>query len=124
MENQFKNKTSGTILIEEFRYSIDSFKMTFKSQVFFRQEIFIAITLILLGLLIGETALQKFLLVSSVLITVIIELLNPGLQVVADRIFFENLDLARYFKEIGNVAVFVAIINLFFTWLFILFPLI
>ena len=84
MENQFKNKSSGTILLEVFRYSIDSFKTTFKSEYFFRQELFIAITLVLSGLLIGETALQKFLLVSSVLITAIIELLNPGLQVVAD----------------------------------------
>ena len=123
MENQFKikNNTSSTLLIDAFKYSVDGFKKDFKSEKFFRQEIYLAIIITLLGLLIGETAMQKFLLVSSVLIMVIIELINPGIQVAADRISSENFDLARHLKNISNVAVFLAIINLFLTWLLILF---
>ena len=124
MENQFKSKTSITILIDEFKNSIDNFKSAFKNEKKIRQEIYLAIVLILLGLLIGETLNQKFLLISSVLITVIIELLKPGIQAGVDTISFKNIYLARYLKNVGNVAVFFAIINLFLTWLFILFPLI
>ena len=119
-----KSKTSIAILIDEFKNSIDNFKSAFKNEKKIRQEIYLAIILIPLGLLIGETLNQKFLLISSILITVIIELLKPGIQAAVDTISFENLYLARYLENVGNIAVFFAIINLFLTWLFILFPLI
>tara|TARA_B100000780_G_scaffold17885_1_gene11656 strand:- start:274 stop:642 length:369 start_codon:yes stop_codon:yes gene_type:complete len=121
MENEFNNRSSTTILINEFKNSIYGFKIAFKNEKRIRQEIYLAIALIPLGLLIGETFNQKFLLISSVLITLIIEPLKPLIQSVVDSINFENIYLARHLKNVGNIAVFIAIINLFLTWLLILF---
>ncbi|MDC0422780.1 diacylglycerol kinase [Methylophilaceae bacterium] len=121
MENQFKNKTFSTILIDALKYSIDNFQVHFKSEKKIRQEIYLAIILIPLGFLIGETAIHKLLLISSVLIMVSIELLNPALQVAVDTISFENINLVRYLKKVGNVTVFFATTNLYLTWFFILF---
>ena len=121
MENQFKSKTSAAILIDKFESSIYLFKTTFKHDKKIRQEIYLAISLIPLGLLVGETLSQKFLLVSSVLITVIIEFLKHLIQAAVDTISFENIYLTRYLKNVVTVAVFLAIINLFLTWVFILF---
>ena len=124
MENQFINKTFLNILIDAFIYSIDNFKVGFKSEKKIRQEIYLAIILIPLGFLIGETTIHKTLLIGSVLITLSTELLNPAIQIAADKIFFKNIDLRKSLKKISNVAVFFAIVNLYLTWLFILFPLI
>ena len=124
MENEFNNRSSTTILINEFKNSIYGFKIAFKNEKRIRQEIYLAIALIPLGLLIGETFNQKFLLISSVLITLIIEPLKPLIQYAVDSINFENIYLARHLKNVGNITVFIAIINLFLTWLLILFPLI
>ncbi len=121
MESPFKGKTGITRLINAFGYSIEGFKAAFKNEDAFRQEIYLAIILIPLGFLVGETAIQKTLLISSILIVLIIELLNSGIEATVDRISIEYHDLAKRAKDIGSAAVFLAIINLLFTWIIILF---
>ena len=121
MESPFKGKTGITRLINAFGYSMEGFKAAFKNEDAFRQEIYLAIILIPLGFLVGETVTQKILLLSSIFIVLIVELLNSGIEATVDRITIEAHDLTKRAKNIGSAAVFLAIINLLFTWVFILF---
>lgn len=115
------SKIPANILINLIKNSIDSFKAEFMSKYFFRQEIYLATILIIIAFLISETATEKILLISSILIMIIVDHLNNLIKLAADQISFENLHTVSRLKNISNALVFFAIINLISTWLFVLF---
>jgi|TARA_B110000967_G_C18469417_1_gene356602 diacylglycerol kinase (ATP) len=121
MESPFKEKIRFKRLIDALRYSIEGFKGTFKNEDTFRQEFFLSLILIPAGFLIGESGVQKVLLISSIIIIPIVELINSAIEAAVDRISFENHHLAKRAKDIGSAAVFLAIANAFITWTIILF---
>ncbi len=53
----------------------------------------------------GQTAVERTLLVGSVLIVMIVELLNTGIEVVVDRISHERHHLSGFAKDLGSSAV-------------------
>ncbi|MAS00169.1 MAG: diacylglycerol kinase [Nitrosomonadales bacterium] len=121
MTSPFKGKTGLKRLINAFAYSLEGFKASYKNEAAFRQEFFLSIILIPAGFLIGETGIQKALLISSIIIITLVELLNTAIETTVDRISFENHHLAKRAKDIGSAAVFLAIANAFITWILILF---
>lgn len=118
------SKISTDILIDVLKYSIECFNKDFINNKKFRQEIYLALVLTLIGLFVGETTIQKILLISSILIMVIVDLLNLGIKLKLERISFKNLKSIALIKNITATAVYFAAINLLVTWLLILFPLI
>tara|TARA_B100001250_G_scaffold372945_1_gene358783 strand:+ start:640 stop:1008 length:369 start_codon:yes stop_codon:yes gene_type:complete len=121
MTSIFKGKTSLKRLIKAFGYSIEGFKESYKNEAAIRQEFILSIILIPIGFLIGETGIQKALLISSIIIIPLVELLNSAIEATVDRISSENHHLAKRAKDIGSAAVFLAIGNAFVTWILILF---
>ena len=121
MTSLFKDKTGLKRLINAFGYSIEGFKEAYKNEVAIRQEFILSIILIPIGFLIGETGIQKALLISSIIIIPLVELLNSAIEATVDRISSENHHLAKRAKDIGSAAVFLAIGNAFITWILILY---
>jgi diacylglycerol kinase (ATP) len=56
------------------------------------------------------------LLVASVLIVMIVELLNTGIEVVVDRISHEHHRLSGFAKDLGSSAVLLALLLAAITW--------
>ena len=121
MTSIFKGKTSLKRLIKAFGYSIEGFKESYKNEAAIRQEFILSIILIPIGFLIGETGIQKALLISSIIIIPLVELLNSAIEATVDRISSKNHHLAKRAKDIGSAAVFLAIGNAFITWILILY---
>ena len=107
-------------IIKATRYSWQGLKAACRYEAAFRQEIFLAIFLVPLGIWTGQTGLEKALLVSSVILVLIVELLNSGLEVIVDRIGDEQHKLSGRAKDIGSAAVFVSLLNVLVVWCLVL----
>jgi len=121
MTSPSKRKIDLKGLINAFNYSIKYFKETFKKESILHQEFFLSIILITAGFLIGESNIQKTLLISSIIILLFIELLNSKIETTVEKILIKNHPLAKRAKDIGNIALFLAIGNAFITWILILY---
>lgn len=89
-------------------------------EVAFRQEIFMAIILIPLALVLAKTPIEKVLLITSVLLVLLVELLNSALEAVVNRFGHEYHELSKRAKDMGSAAVFIALLMLGVTWCLVL----
>ena len=121
MESPFKGKTGFTRLMNAFGYSVDGFKAAFKHEDAFRQEVFLSIVLIPLGLYLGKTGVEKALLVAVVLLVLIVELFNSAIEAAVDHTSLERHRLAKRAKDIGSAAVFLALTIAVSVWSLVLF---
>ncbi len=108
--------------MKAFQYSYQGFRAAFKSEAAFREEVLLAVIALPLAFILGESPVEKILLSSSVLLLMIVELLNSGIEAVVDRISDEHHELSGRAKDMGSAAVLLAIGILLITWLSILWP--
>jgi diacylglycerol kinase (ATP) len=119
---QERPKLSGMRrLVLAFLNSWKGFKGAFKFEAAFRQEVALAVVLVPLGVYLGKTGIERALLVSSVLLVLIVELLNTGIETVVDRIGLERHDLSGFAKDVGSSAVLLSFALLSVIWGFVLF---
>lgn len=115
-------KLAGTRrLLLAFVNSWKGFKGAFRSEAAFRQEIALAVILLPLGVWLGRTGIEKALLLGSVLLVLIVELLNTGIETVVDRIGLERHELSGLAKDVGSTAVLLSFALLGVVWGFVLF---
>lgn len=86
----------------------------------FRQELILAVVLTPLALRFGEGPVERALLLGSLLLILIVELLNSGLEATVDRIGPERHELSGRAKDLGSAAVFLAFVNALLIWFFLL----
>ncbi len=109
--------TSGlTRLVKATQFSWKGLKATFANEQAFRQEVYLSIVLIPLALYLGENGLERALLVSVVLLILVIELINSGIEAIVDRISTEYHELSGRAKDIGSAAVLLSLINAAIVW--------
>lgn len=75
-----------------------------------------------LGLWLGDTAVERILLVGALLLVLAAELLNSAIEAVIERFGNELHELAGRAKDMGSAAVFVLMVNVALTWGLILGP--
>jgi len=121
-ENPFKGKTGITRLIHAFFNSMAGLEDAFRHESAFRQEILLAIFLVPLACATPVSNVERALLIGSVMLVMIVELLNTGVEVAIDRISFDHHKLSKRAKDIGSAAVFVALLLLAMVWALILGP--
>lgn len=110
-------------LIKAMVFSWQGFCAAFKHEEAFRQELLLAVVLIPVALLMGEGAIEKVLLIGSVVLLLLVEILNSAIEAVVDRFGDEMHELSGRAKDMGSAAVFLAIVLLCVTWGFLLIPL-
>ncbi len=76
----------------------------------FRQEAIAAMVLLPASLWLGRSWVETALLAGSVLIVMIVELLNTGIETAIDRIGPEWHDLSKRAKDMGSAAVLLALL--------------
>ncbi|MBT0961030.1 diacylglycerol kinase [Denitromonas iodatirespirans] len=116
MESPFKGKTGLRRLINAFGYSMNGLATAFRVEDAFRQEVLLAAVLIPLALWFEVSALERALMIGSVLLILIVELLNSAVEATVDRVSLDSHQLAKRAKDIGSAAVFVALVNGVVVW--------
>ena len=118
---QERPKLSGMRrLFLAFLNSWQGFKGAFRFEAAFRQEVALAVILNPGGIYLGKTGIERALLVGAVLIVLIVELLNTGIETVVDRIGLERHELSGLAKDVGSSAVLLSFALLSVVWGFIL----
>jgi diacylglycerol kinase (ATP) len=74
-----------------------------------------------LGLWLGESAIERILLVGSLLLVLTVELINSAIESVVDRVSLDDHPLAKRAKDIGSAAVMMSLVTAGLVWLLILF---
>ena len=92
-----------------------------RDEAAFRQELALAAVLAPAGWWLGETGVDKALLLGSVLLVLIVELLNTAIETAVDRVGLESHELSGLAKDVGSAAVFLSLIALFVIWLLVIF---
>ena len=83
----------------------------------FRQEVMLSVLLLPLAWLIGQDWVEVALLAGTVLLVLIVELLNTGLESCIDRIGPEWHDLSKRAKDMGSAAVLLSLLLSGGVWL-------
>ena len=85
-----------------------------------RLELLGLLVLIPLGIWLGRSGVERAMLCVSVLLVLIVELLNTGLEVAVDRIGTEHHELSGLAKDLGSAAVMIALVTAALSWMLIL----
>jgi diacylglycerol kinase (ATP) len=75
----------------------------------FRQETLLCVVLVPTAFWLGQTAVERALLIGSCLLVLIVELLNSGIEAVVDRVGAEHHELSGQAKDLGSAAVFLSL---------------
>lgn len=110
MSNSFKGRTGLDRIIRATGYSLDGLKTAYRGESAFRQETWLGIVLIPASFWVGRSWLEVALLAGSVLLVMIVELLNSGIEAVVDRVSFELHDLSKRAKDLASAAVFLSLV--------------
>ena len=116
----FKGKTGLRRIWNAFFYSFDGLKAALRHEDAFRQEVLLAAILLPLAFWLGETGVEKALLSGSVLLVLMVELLNSGIEAVVDKASPEAHELAKRAKDMGSAAVMLTLLNALIVWLSVL----
>lgn len=107
-------------IINAFYFSIAGLKAAWKHEEAFRQEVLLFLVAIPLALWLGETIVEKLLLIGSVLLVLLFELVNSAIEAVVDRVGLERHELSGRAKDIGSAVVMLSMVWTAIVWIFIL----
>jgi diacylglycerol kinase (ATP) len=116
-----RNKPTGiSRLIRSFGYSFQGFRLAWREEAAFRQEIALSVVVIPAGLYFGNNGIERALLIMPMLLILVVEFLNSAVEAVVDRSGTERHPLAGMAKDMGSAAVLLSFILLGTVWLLIL----
>ena len=115
---------SKPLLLRPFialRVALEGLGAAWRHEVPFRLEVAAVALLGPVGFLVGETPVERALLLGSLLLVLIVELVNSAIETAVDRVSVEDHPLAKRAKDIASAAVGLAIANAALIWLLIVF---
>ena len=104
------------------KWSLQGLRFAWLYESSFRLEVYLFAVVAPLGLWLGQTAIERVLLVGSGLLVLSVELLNSAIEAVIERYGAEHHELAGRAKDMGSAAVFVVMLNVLLVWGLILGP--
>lgn len=101
-------------------FSYYGYKATWEHEEAFRQEVMLFVVTTPLALWLGNTTIEKLLLIGSMILVLLVELLNSAVEAVVDRVGLEHHELSGRAKDIGSAAVNLSLVWAAITWISIL----
>lgn len=113
---EFKGKKGLRRLWNALGYSRDGLGAAWTNEAAFREEVLLAAIAIPLALYLGQTGVDRALLIGSILLILIVEILNSAVEAVVDKASPEKHELAKRAKDMGSAAVLLSLINAAAVW--------
>ena len=117
MGNPHKGRTGIDRVIRATGYSFSGLVAAYRGESAFRQELWLAAVLLPLAPWVGHGWVETALLMSAVLLVLIVELLNSGIEAAIDRVSLELHDLSKRAKDLASAAVFLSLVLCGGVWL-------
>jgi len=116
MSNPYKGRTGLDRVIRAAGYSMDGLQIAYRGESAFRQEVWAAVLLVPAAFWLGGSWTEVSLLVGSVLLVLIVELLNSGIEAAIDRVSYELHDLSKRAKDLASAAVLLSLLLCMGIW--------
>lgn len=110
MKSSFKGRTGVDRILRAAGYSLQGIEAAFRGESAFRQEACLAVLMLPAAFWLGRTWVEIALLSASVVLVLIVELLNSGIEAAVDRISYDVHDLSKRAKDLGSAAVFLSLL--------------
>ena len=117
MSNEFKGRTGIDRILHAAGYSWNGLRAAYTGESAFRQETWLAVVLLPAAFWVGRGWTEVALLAGSVLLVMIVELLNSGIEAAVDRVSYERHDLSKRAKDLGSAAVLLSLLLCGGIWL-------
>lgn len=117
MADEFGHLPRGPIRVMKAAvWSMQGLRAAWLHESSFRLEVYLFAVLAPIGWWLGETGVERALLIGSMLLVLSIELLNSAVEAVIERYGPEHHELAGRAKDMGSAAVFVLMLNVLLVW--------
>lgn len=110
MSNPHKGRTGLDRVIRATGYSMAGLKAAYRGESAFRQEFWLAALMFPLAFWLGRSWVEVALLAGSLMLVLIVELLNSGIEAAIDRVSYELHDLSKRAKDLASAAVFLSLL--------------
>lgn len=109
-------KTGLARIQDAFGYSLRGLAAAWRCEAAFRQELLLALALLPAAFWVGQTVLERLLLVASLFWVVMAELANSAVEAVVDRTGDEIHELSGRAKDMGSALVLLSLCLLAVIW--------
>lgn len=114
-------KSGVARIVAAFGYSIQGLRSCWRTEAAFRLEVLATILMLPLALYLGDSNVEKALLVAALMLVLVVEVINSSIEAVVDRVGSEFHALSGMAKDLGSSAVLLSLINAGLVWAIILF---
>ncbi|MBA0397015.1 diacylglycerol kinase [Stenotrophomonas maltophilia] len=123
MADQFGHLPRGPRRIfQAARWSWQGLRAAWLHESSFRLEVYLLILLTPVAVWLGQTPVERALLIGSMLLVLAMELANSAIEAVIERYGSEIHELAGRAKDMGSAAVFMLMMNVLLCWGLVLMP--
>jgi diacylglycerol kinase (ATP) len=111
-----ENNTGLKRIVNATFFSLAGLRAAWKNEAAFRQECLLAFVMLPISFWLGRTAVERSLLIASVLLVLVVELLNSAVESVVDRIGTDHHSLSGRAKDQGSAAVLMSLTLTVVVW--------
>ncbi len=103
-------------ILRATKFSAQGLAQAWQHEAAFRQELVLVLLLATVAAWLGQTALERAVLIGCCLIVLIVELINSAIEAAIDRHGDEHHELSGRAKDMGSAAVFVSLVLVAVVW--------
>ena len=103
-------------ILRATKFSAQGLAQAWRHEAAFRQELVLVLLLVPVAVWLGQTALERAVLIGCCLIVLIVELINSAIEAAIDRHGDEHHELSGRAKDMGSAAVFVSLVLVAVVW--------
>ncbi len=116
MGNPHKGRTGLERVVRALGYSMQGLGLAIRSESAFRQEGALALVMVPAAFWLGKSWVEVVLLTGTVMLVLIVELLNSGIEAAIDRVSYDMHELSKRAKDFGSAAVLLSLLVCGGTW--------